>query len=72
MEARTGNLRRVWDEVHLYRDNVRKTKVKLELNLVRKAANNKKGFDKTNLDRYINQKRNIKGGVTSSSPNKQG
>lgn len=31
VEARTGNLRRVWDEVHLYRDNVRKTKVKLEL-----------------------------------------
>lgn len=31
MEAGTGNLGRVWDEVHLYRDSVRKTKVKLEL-----------------------------------------
>jgi len=55
-----GKLRRVsWEEymdaAQLCRDEVRKAKVRMELNLARGVKNNKKGFY-----RYVNQKRKIK------------
>ncbi|KAM6103455.1 uncharacterized protein LJ206_014212 [Theristicus caerulescens] len=43
------------DTAQLYKDGMRKAKAQLELNLVRDAKNNKKGFY-----RYINQKRKVK------------
>ena len=41
------------------RDEVRRAKVQLELNLARDAKNNKKGFY-----RYVSQKRKVKESVT--------
>jgi len=51
-----------WEEyrnaARLCRDEVRRAKVQLELNLARDAKNNKKGFY-----RYVNQKRKVKESV---------
>ncbi|KFV15714.1 hypothetical protein N339_02762, partial [Pterocles gutturalis] len=51
-----------WEEyrdiAQLCRDGVRKAKAQLELNLVKDAKNNKKGFY-----RYVNQKRKVKESV---------
>jgi len=43
------------DAVQLYRDEDRKAKAQLELNLARDARNNKKHFY-----RYVSQKRKVK------------
>ncbi|KFZ65688.1 hypothetical protein N338_12981, partial [Podiceps cristatus] len=57
-----------WEEyreaARLCRDGVRKAKAQLELNLVRNAKNNKKGFY-----RYVSQKRKVKESVPPPSSN---
>ena len=46
------------DAARLCRDEVRRAKAQLELNLARNVKNNKKGFN-----RYVNQKRKVKESV---------
>jgi len=48
------------DAAHLYRNEVKRAKAQLELNLTRDAKNNNKGFY-----RYVSQKRKAKESVPS-------
>jgi len=50
------------DAARLCRDEVRRAKAQLELNLARDARNNKKGFD-----RHVSQKRRVKESVPPQS-----